>query len=828
MNWRLPLTLALGLLTAAAARPADPPPAQVVPHPHDPVLRVEHMELLDLVPDAAVTHSAVKDGVWSDKETWTGGTPPAAGANVLIPKGITVTLDHASTISLHTVRIDGKLQFAAHRDTALRVDTLVVVPGGRLTIGTADRPIAAGKQARLVFSDAGPIDTKWDPSLLSRGLLSHGTVQMHGAATTAHVALARAPRKGDTTLVLSRAPTNWTKGDRLLLPGTTLQNQDEELTLLAVSGTEVTVAPLAHDHLVPAGGLSVPLANLTRNIIVESENAREFSRAGHVMFMHSAMVNLAHVAFYDLGRTDKRKPINDPKWDDQKKLTAGTGTNPRGRYAVHFHRTGTDTESCPAAVQGCVVRSSPGWGFVNHSSYVEFEDNIACNVAGAAFVTEAGDEIGTFRGNLAVRSVGSGEDVEGRRQLQDFGHEGDGFWFQGGGVTVENNIAAGQASAGFIYFTRGLVQDGLGQTRFPVASLEDASWARGQKTVEVGQVPVRSFKKNVAFASHTGIIPRFHLGQAKGGDAHYPGASVFQDSVVWNTHVGVHIRYTEQVTLRNLRLIGGRSGKEGGQVGVLGQIEAVNHIRCESLQVQGWRVGVDVRESGSWVIDGGSYQNQINVYVPTTIEHGRVIDITGDIRFGGPDREPGHHDICLQAEFRTSLQGRDPNALFVPDIITYQGKQLYYLEQAADAVPLHRKVPPDDKRLVSAEGSVPDELLDKTSKELWQQYGLAVAGTLAPPDAAPAPRIHGLIGSPAKYPQPEILHHQTASKQLEGFRLVCYGTGKKKVAESSPTDLHKGWNLLTLTVEDNRRSFLVHGGELAQPGKKYENKPPMK
>src|SRR5207248_6298728 len=100
------------------------------------------------------------------------------------------------------------------------------------------------------------------------------------------------------------------------------------------------------------------------------------------------------------------------------------------------------------AVRGCVVVNSPGWGFVNHSSNIDMEDNVAFNVAGAAFVTEAGDEIGSFRRNLAVRSVGSGADTVARVKLQDFGHEGDGFWLQGGGVAVEQNVAVGQAGAG--------------------------------------------------------------------------------------------------------------------------------------------------------------------------------------------------------------------------------------------------------------------------------------------------------------------------------------------------------------------------------------------
>ena len=50
MNLRLPLILSVGLLAVHVARPAEPGPEKSVPHPHDPVLRAEHLELLELVP----------------------------------------------------------------------------------------------------------------------------------------------------------------------------------------------------------------------------------------------------------------------------------------------------------------------------------------------------------------------------------------------------------------------------------------------------------------------------------------------------------------------------------------------------------------------------------------------------------------------------------------------------------------------------------------------------------------------------------------------------------------------------------------------------------
>src|SRR5262249_15510550 len=161
----------------------------------------------------------------------------------------------------------------------------------------------------------------------------------------------------------------------------------------------------------------------SRNVSLESQNqnASELNRHGHIMFMHSPRVKIHNAGFYDLGRTDKRIPVNDGKLDGEKKLIAGSGTNPRGRYPVHFHRTGSDGQSPAIPVKGCAVVNSPGWGYVNHSSHVEMDDNVAYNVHGAAFVTEAGDEIGAFRRNLAVRSAGSGHDTIARNDIQDFG-----------------------------------------------------------------------------------------------------------------------------------------------------------------------------------------------------------------------------------------------------------------------------------------------------------------------------------------------------------------------------------------------------------------------
>ena len=879
------LMLAAGTGLGQHGQKLDSHQLAVRAHPKDPTLQAEHAELLDLINPDNVSATAIRDGAWSDPRTWKDGTVPGADARVLILDGTTVMLDEVSRAPLRTLRIDGSLQFASDKNTGLLLDTMVVSPTGHLIIGTPEQPIAADKKVEITFTGRGPIDTNWDPHQLSRGLISHGGVVIHGAAVTPYGKLARPAKMGDTTLFLTERPTNWKKGDRLILPGTVPperqakaenaksaaqkvvydnpqsdkpakpgmnakkavkpaqarsasrknpkgvgssqkaarppQGDDEELTILEINGTQVKVAPLAHDHLPPAEGLQVYLANVSRNVVLKSEKAEPLQSRGHVMFMHSPRVRIFNAGFYDLGRTNKLEPIDEALIDGRKGLRPGTGLNPRGRYSVHFHRTGSDIHSDPIPVRGCAVVNSPGWGFVNHSSHVEFDDNVAFNVDGSAFVTEAGDEVGAFRRNLAIRSVGSGEDPSARDEVQDFGHEGDGFWFQGGGLIVENNIASGSGHAGFFYFTRGLVQDGLGRMQFSAANLQDAPWAQGHSSVSVNDVPILSFKGNTAFASRIGYAVRYQLvGAGKFGGPHNPGRSVLEDGLVWNTHYGVRIQYSERITLRNLKLIGNPHGKYS-ICGVLDANEGIRGLVYENLHVEGWNTGINVKESSDHVIDGGYFNNNINIYVPMPLARDRLVDIKGDIRFGTLDGKlQGNlpqYDIFLDGSFGELLQGefrgRNPNMLFAPIVtrvntVRYQGKQLYYLEQAADYVPFP----------ASTSGSVPEELIGKTNQEMWSRYGVAIGGALPPADAHQEPRIHGLVGGPGSYRR-ELEANRVNSTQLRGC-VVALVDSHKRVAASTTANLRPGWNLVTMAVDGAPRSIMVFGGD----AKRYDKK----
>src|SRR5262249_22614458 len=147
---------------------------------------------------------------------------------------------------------------------------------------------------------------------------------------------------------------------------------------------------------------------------------------------------------------------------------------------------------------------SPGWGIVNHSSNVDVEDNVVFNAFGAAYVTEAGDETGKFNHNIAIKGLGSGEQVDNRKNVQDFGHDGDGFWLQGGNVEVTNNVVSGMRHAGYVFFPRGLDQKGLGVTMIAGDDLPASYGADPNLMYDVSDVPLLKFQGNVDFGSQTG------------------------------------------------------------------------------------------------------------------------------------------------------------------------------------------------------------------------------------------------------------------------------------------------------------------------------------
>src|SRR5260370_11875849 len=165
--------------------------------------------------------------------------------------------------------------------------------------------------------------------------------------------------------------------------------------------------------------------------------------------------------FRELGRTNVVGTLTSPEVKGCE-LVAGTDANTIGRYAVHFHiRWGATYKQEPFRVRHCAVVGSPKLGVVNHGGYGLVDDNVSYRVRGSHFFTENGSEIGRFSGNLAVRSDGTDGDDDGlpipskkgyAGHPLNIGHGGHGFWLQGGGVDVTDNVAIRHTYSAFGFF----------------------------------------------------------------------------------------------------------------------------------------------------------------------------------------------------------------------------------------------------------------------------------------------------------------------------------------------------------------------------------------
>ncbi|HHP7232479.1 MAG TPA: DUF4347 domain-containing protein, partial [Xenococcaceae cyanobacterium] len=602
----------------------------------------EHMELLNLVPQSLATNVAVKNGSWFNASTWQDGKVPGNNADVLIPEGLTVVYDAQSEARLDTLRVDGKLEFSSNRDTKMLIDTFVVAPQGSLLIGSKANPVQANNSTQIIFTSEGAIDTKWDPTLLSRGLISHGQARIYGADKLDFVPLAGNAVAGDSELVLDLpngmgTPAGWQVGDQLVLGGTehrysgsdanNTRFQDEVLTITEINGNRIRFtnndiasgnkSVLRFDHELPEGfandELQLYIANTTRNVTFETENGKAVptQERGHVMFMHNPDVEVNNAGFYYLGRTDKSKLIDDPGQNvDGSK---GFGQNPRGRYSLHLHRTGADNiNSTPAIAKGNAVIDSPGWGIVQHDSHALLEDNVVFDVAGSGIAAEAGNEIGWWRNNLTIKTTGDGKSGfnpvnNSRRRRFDFGFKGEGYWVQGAAqVGMENNIAISAAGGALSLFAGA---DFSAKTyrdapTFPVANLtpqQKALAAGGATEVDVTNLPLRRLSGFESYNTAAGMVFWHHMANEDGQlEFNEPGGmpahnlrSLVEDFRMWNIFAnGIHLQYTSQVDFVDGMILG-----EQGKIGIRHN-DASQNLSYSDMYIAGFNEGFQIPREG--------------------------------------------------------------------------------------------------------------------------------------------------------------------------------------------------------------------------------------
>lgn len=628
----------------------------VNPHDAGSEQHAEHAAALNLVPHASVTHRAVRSGSWFDTNTWTGGNIPSNDSRVLIPQGLEVIYDGVSNARIYTLRVDGHLRFSSDRDSRLVVDTVFVDTIGTLTIGEVSRPIEASNRVEIIIANNGPIDVSWDPALLSRGLVLHGTTRMHGEKKTVHMKVAVDPEVGDSFIQMVEPPENWRVGDTIVVAGTHYYGykwdgsqishfdpEDDVKTISRIEGSRVYLdSPLQFDHSSPREDLKTSVANYTRNIRISSENPSSLAvhERGHIMFMHSDRVDVRFVEFFELGRTDKVKEGRDAN----RFSPIRPDSNVKGRYPFHFHRTGTGNVRSPGIAVGNAVFKSPGWCFVHHDSNAVFHNNASYDCFGAGYVAETANEIGSWTNNIAIYGKGRSWAVPKNiatieeRQNFDLAKGGSGFYFQGRMVRAVGNIAA-SVNSGFAYFHRDLSADEVtGMLPIPAETFQFPE-AVDFHTRAADDMPILSFHKNEAFgANHAFYIEKANPRQ--GHDIH----TRLTDFTAWSVRYGAAIAYTAHYILENFDLIGKRAGSFSESKNGISLGSNTFDMTIINPRVDNFENGIVA--SGSFTFETEDNFKRYNLINPS-VSNIRENSIEGDFAMFNSVPHPGRFSVSL-------------------------------------------------------------------------------------------------------------------------------------------------------------------------------------
>lgn len=254
------------------------------------------------------------------------------------------------------------------------------------------------------------------------------------------------------------------------------QSQSEVRTITAISGNTVSFAtPLAFNHLtvidtLPRGDtVTLPpvVANLTRSIRFRTADASDtvwtgdltdLQKRAHSMFMFDDDIQIRNAEFKNMGRTASDPSLNGPDAvtryatsDTSQPIT--NVNNIFGRYALHIHRTGAFFGRKQVAVEGCSAWAPtseypiPGWAMVHHDSRAAMDHNVIYNVRGAGMVTELGNEIGQWIGNVVAWCRGDGFSTNWGQRAEVWrnhnGHTGVGYETQARQILQQDNYAEG-------------------------------------------------------------------------------------------------------------------------------------------------------------------------------------------------------------------------------------------------------------------------------------------------------------------------------------------------------------------------------------------------
>jgi cell migration-inducing and hyaluronan-binding protein len=319
---------------------------------------------------------AIKDGMWSDTATWSGGTLPGQGDVVTIGAGMDVILN-VSPPALNGINLNGSLTFADGEE--LELTTEWILNRGRLEIGTESNPFTG--KAIITLTDNIP-----DENINGMGdrgiLMAPGVLSLHGDRENSWTKLAQTAEAGSTRIEVLDA-SGWRIGDEIVLASTDFNpRQAERRHITRIRRNRITLdEPLEYMHY---GEITYgvdergEVGMLTRNIKVQgSESAEESYFGGHIMAMAGSHMTVSGIELFRMGQH----------------LTLA-------RYPIHWHINGD--------VAGQYIKNSAIHDTYNRcvtihgTDNLRVENNVTYNTTGHCFFMEDGVETG----NQVVKNLG--------------------------------------------------------------------------------------------------------------------------------------------------------------------------------------------------------------------------------------------------------------------------------------------------------------------------------------------------------------------------------------------------------------------------------------
>ena len=816
----------------------------------------EHVFALEkLVPITLANVSATKNnGLWSDGATWNTGKVPTNGDNVRIPEGITVVYDVTDNApKLNTVRVDGRLLFHSCKSSLMRVDTLLST--GVIRAGWTDSPQPIYTNVTIEFTNS-PINTSLDPSQFGKGWLAYGPSYIYGMPRSPFVSTITKLSPGATSIQVNGELANWSVNDELLVVGTNPRKDESEVRkiskIASLGNNSFSITfdqALQYTHTNSDDRFPYHIANLTRNVTFVSEDKNkpltQSQTWGHVMFMHNPSASINYASFDSLGRTRKFELLDDTTKDDKGTVTH-VGTNVRGRYALHFHRTGNSPGSLAGYVEGSVVRNSPSWGISNHSSNLISVANITYHVLGAGYMTETSTELG-FAGkggrynaeSMYISTYGSkdylGVENGDRANRNDFGVEGFGLWAGAPLVVYDGNIISTSAityptsidsstfkgttdkQGGLWVGSVTFNESGIGLTTIPVGDIPDKLKfvALGKSTAHPKTIPYQNLRNTYIYSTNKiaqiWAIRSFFLAEEGVVFNENAWTSIENLKVVnFVPHeVEIRIDYSSQIEFNKLHLVQIEEGFSEAitRNQVTHSIRVVGTKEEPSIFENMWG-GVDAPYNGEFTVRN---LVGINLEYPVLLEtRGQeyYYDFeTKTIKKGWWYQKPLIENLTIQKRGTSRLWNSDfdserfdPSNFGETPVIEVirNGTRLraYPPEQIPSFIPY-----PSNKNIEA----VPAEFKGKTNLELFQTYGAGIGGYIPP--SVTADKDFSYITP--YVPRRDEWVNATADHTDSPNYTQVFIRAKDNLSLNGAFTLKPGWNILKINGPDRVLTHLV-------------------